>query len=410
MFFNYLRFVLDQFRHHIIRFLLTISGVAVGVGSLVFLASFISVGLDVLVQTSSQAIGDDLMTIRESWHLRREYPNELRLSNQDLKNLELSRTLRKVSFAPQYGPDRRNYTFNGEDGEAFVIGLTAAGFSANRLKIGAGRGFLTDEYEHFSKVAIVGSDLLKAHPRPWVGKYVRVEGSSLLIVGVLERKPVMGPDSRWSWNNRILVPASTYNLLFNIDKAPESIVGRVSKFAPELTLEQSLDAARILAGHILMMVREHRNFRISGAEEGDGNEKTILLVIKVLMIMTTVFSLVVGGINIMNIMLVTVTERTREIGLRRAMGATRRDIVSQFLMESILVTLTGAFLGLLGGFGLIGVLSSVLTRVFYPWPYHVEWWSVFLGLGLSLVIGAVFGIGPAVKAARLDPVEALRYE
>ncbi len=410
MFFNYLRFVFDQLRQHVVRFLLTISGVAVGVGSLVFLASFIAVGLDVLRETSTNATGEDLLTVRDSWRLKRKYPNERRLSNEDYRNLSESKTLERVMFAPQYGPDNRNYSFEGRDGDAFVMGLGPSGFPTNRLRVAVGRPFLSSEYERFSKVAIVGSDLLEQHPRPWIGKSIRVEGVALLIVGVLERKPVMGPNRDWSWNNRIIIPASTYNLLFNVDKKPDAIVGKVSLFGSDFTLEQSVDAARVLTERVLMLVREHKNFRIPGSEDRDSNEDTIMLVIKVLMIMTTVFSLVVGGINIMNIMLVTVTERTREIGLRRAMGATRRDIIAQFLIESVLVTMTGAILGLLGGLLLIAVLSATLTRVFYPWPYHVEWWSVLLSMGLSVLIGGLFGLSPALKAARLDPVEALRYE
>ena len=112
----------------------------------------------------------------------------------------------------------------------------------------------------------------------------------------------------------------------------------------------------------------------------------------------------------MNIMLVTVTERTREIGIRRALGATRRDILRQFLFETLGVTLTGAVIGTATSVGILAIAAPILTKFVYPWPFYVASWSLGLGLGFSILIGLLFGISPAMRAANLDPVEALRYE
>jgi putative ABC transport system permease protein len=152
------------------------------------------------------------------------------------------------------------------------------------------------------------------------------------------------------------------------------------------------------------------NFRVDRESKDEEQFNVIVSVIKILLLGTGLLSLFVGGINIMNIMLVTVTERTREIGVRRAIGADPTSILMQFLLESAFIALTGGIIGVLGGLGLAWSAAFVLTKVLGAWKLHVALWSIVLGLGLSVATGVAFGIFPAWRAARLDPVEALRYE
>ena len=410
MLFTTLRFVFDQFLQHKVRFMLTISGIVVGVASLAVLASFLTVGQQVLKSTNMRASGDDLLTVSNDWRAMDKYPQEKRLANSDNESLSRSETLSNVDFAPQYGMRDQNYVYDGKDDSAFLVGIDGRGLKANALDVVEGRAFMTDEYDDYSRVAIVGSSLLEKHKKPWVGNQITVEGKSFRIVGVLKEKPTMGPGKRWSWNSRILLPSATYNVLFNPEKKPDSITGRVALQDQLATLQESLSAAQLMVTQVMMLDRERKNFRISGAEDKDSNEKTILLVVKLLMYMTTVFSLLVGGINIMNIMLVTVTERTREIGIRRALGASQGAILTQFLLESVFITLTGALVGLVLALGGLKGLSVLLTKVYYPWPLYIAWWSVALGIALTVAIGIIFGLSPARKAARMDPVEALRFD
>jgi putative ABC transport system permease protein len=139
-------------------------------------------------------------------------------------------------------------------------------------------------------------------------------------------------------------------------------------------------------------------------------DRLILPIIEMLLLGTGLLSLFVGGINIMNIMLVTVTERTREIGVRRAVGAPPSAILIQFLLEASFIALVGGVIGVLGGVAMTGAASLALARLLGAWKMHVEPWSIALGLSLSLAVGVAFGLVPALRAARLDPVEALRYE
>jgi putative ABC transport system permease protein len=161
------------------------------------------------------------------------------------------------------------------------------------------------------------------------------------------------------------------------------------------------------------LLRRHygvQNFKVDRESEDAAQFDTIVAIIKILLLGTGLLSLFVGGINIMNIMLVTVTERTREIGVRRAIGANPTSIMMQFLIESAVIALVGGIIGVLGGLGFAWATATILTKLLGSWNLHVEMWSIALGLGLSVSTGVIFGIFPAWRAAKLDPVEALRYE
>jgi putative ABC transport system permease protein len=177
----------------------------------------------------------------------------------------------------------------------------------------------------------------------------------------------------------------------------------------EITQEVTRARAAIKA----VLLQRHydvENFRIDGDKDGKQQADVIFLVINVLMLCTAALSLFVGGINIMNIMLVTVTERTREIGIRRALGATRGDILRQFLLESAIIAGLGGLIGVVGGMFLIWLISKILTAALGQWTAHYQTWAIVLGMASSALTGIVFGLYPAWRAARLDPVEALRYE
>jgi putative ABC transport system permease protein len=153
-----------------------------------------------------------------------------------------------------------------------------------------------------------------------------------------------------------------------------------------------------------------KNFEIESDARGEDQEELILKIIEVLLFGTGVIALFVGGINIMNIMLVTVTERTKEIGIRRAVGATPAEIARQFVLEAAVLAGAGGILGVVGGIAMTGALSLILTHVLAPWRFVVEPWAIALALGMATSTGIAFGLFPALRAARLDPVAALRSE
>ena len=242
------------------------------------------------------------------------------------------------------------------------------------------------------------------------GVELSIEGQTWTVVGVLKNKPLLGGagDGTWMWNRKVMVPQTTFDAVFVPDHRRGRVfvrLGGLGELAKRMGLMEGVVKGTLMRRHLGV-----QNFKVEG-EEGDANqERLILAVIKLLLLGTGLLSLFVGGINIMNIMLVTVTERTREIGVRRAIGASPRQVMMQFLLEAALIAITGGLIGVFGGLFLSWALAALLTHALGQWNLHIETWSIVLGLGLSLSTGILFGLFPAWRAARLDPVEALRYE
>jgi putative ABC transport system permease protein len=211
----------------------------------------------------------------------------------------------------------------------------------------------------------------------------------------------------WMWDRKILVPQTAFDAVLSPQHRIHSIFLRARRDRPT---ESYLATVGKVAESVLL--RRHlgvKNFTLED-RQGSNQEKLIITIIEILLLGTGLMSMFVGGINIMNIMLVTVTERTREIGIRRAIGASKRSILIQFVLEAGAVSLSGGLLGVFGGIGVCWLVGLGLAQVFGEWSFHIEPWSIVLGLGLALITGVVFGLFPAWRAARLDPVEALRYE
>lgn len=402
---------IDLFRAQKMRFLLTVSGIVVGVGSLVLLASLLSTGSRVLESQSFQAAGDDVVTVQNDWNALQNDPNAYRLRATDKDALDRSALLDEETISANYGM-RRGITaiYDGKEFSPFLLGASVAIFDVNRLTIAKGRGFSADEFASARRVVIVGGDVEDGKIAP--GDTIRIGGGPYTVVGVLEKKAEMGPGGPWSWNRRLIVPDRTFNLNFNPSKRPQSVVVRVNP--PDTYVGEVKGYALAVRGVIdAILIKEHRGSRsweFEGVSDDSSTGEIVMMVIKILIYMTTVFSMIVGGINIMNIMLVTVAERTREIGLRRALGASRGDILRQFLAETVAVTWIGTMIGVIGAVGLIGAATLALNHWLVTWPFEVAPWAIGLGVGLATIIGLLSGMYPAWRASRLDPVEALRAD
>jgi putative ABC transport system permease protein len=282
----------------------------------------------------------------------------------------------------------RGYTWN-------MLGL-------NNIDIALGRGFTPADEDKGTHDAIIGYDIvdnLMPDGDP-IGKEIRVDGIPYTVVGVGERQ---GKTLGQSQDNWVVVPISTYQQTYGYNDSL-TIYARANGNAE--VMERAEDEVRVL-----MRSRRHDavgspdDFEISTNDTFLDIWKQISSLFTWVVLGIASISLVVGGIVIMNIMLVSVTERTREIGVRKALGAKQRDVLLQFLIESATMALAGGAIGVL-----IGVIVAKLITLIVGFPTNVSFWSVFLGLFVATATGIFFGVYPASKAAKLDPVVALRAE
>jgi putative ABC transport system permease protein len=271
----------------------------------------------------------------------------------------------------------------------------------SEFEIARGRHMSPAEVAHNTPVAVVGPNVVRDIFRGEdpLGKRIKVGSLTFTIVGVAkERGSTLGQ----SQDDFVAIPIGSFQKMYG---TRESVTLAVKPTSPA-ALEQAIDETRLI-------LRTRRHLR-PGDPDDFGITTTEGLLKLYQQITTGVYSalvglvaisLVVGGIVVMNIMLVSVTERTREVGIRKALGARRRDILWQFLVEAVILAAAGGVVGVVGGFGVALAISAAT-----PLPSSLQWWSVALGLILSSGVGVFFGIWPALKAARLNPIDALRYE
>jgi putative ABC transport system permease protein len=233
------------------------------------------------------------------------------------------------------------------------------------------------------------------------------DGVSFAVVGVLDRKALIGStDGTHIWDRKLIVPETTFDSLFSPEHRADRILLSPSGVGPLLPQQA---ARRAVLG---VLERRHHGAKNVALDDASAREqeRLILSIVEILLIAIGTLALLVGGINVANVMLVSVSERTREIGLRRALGATRTSILIQFLLEASVLALAGGLSGIVLGGALVGISGALLSHAFGVFPASVQTWSLGLGLGLSLLSGIVAGIGPALRAAGLPPVDALRTE
>ena len=266
-----------------------------------------------------------------------------------------------------------------------------------------GRYLTESENLHRSDVALIGPDLAKAlyQDEDPLGKPILVDGVSYQVIGVMARRKgqLMKGDAT---EKAILVPYRTYQRHRPMDD--ENLIGAVAY--PGRLAEAEDEIRGVLRRRRNVPFDKPDNFGVSSAKEIADQFRDITASVALLIAVVSSIGLLVGGVGVMNIMLMSVTQRTREIGVRKAIGARRRDIIMQFLIEAMVLTGSGGVIGVLLGLGISLLLNFALPHL----PSSVPLWSIVVAVGVSMSVGVFFGMYPAIKAARLDPVEALRYE
>ncbi len=397
-----LRVGIDSIRSNKLRSFLTTLGIIIGVMTVIIVVSIIA-GLQGKVQQVFSSIGSNVIYVQRSgwvsmgprdWRAR--FRNYVDMDDFDRINM-MSTTADEIGISLN-----RFLNVKYMDNTLEMInveGITRNGLAVGNYQIDMGIGFSEDDIKDRRNVCLIGKDIKEkvfVNEDP-INKWLTIDGKKFLVQGILaEKGSIMGS----SQDEVVIIPYTT--LMKYYPEVKRRVTITVTSQTPQETIEELRWIMRI--SHSLKP-DEPDNFAINTSDALMEQWQSLTTAIFLIMIAVGSLTLVVGGIGIMNIMLVSVSERTREIGIRKSIGARNKEILLQFLLESITVSVTGGIIGLISGF-LIAFLVSKVSNL----PFAMPLWSVLLGFLFSVSAGLFFGIYPARKAAKLDPVECLRYE
>jgi putative ABC transport system permease protein len=404
-----LKQALDTLRTHKLRSLLTVFGVVLGVSVIMMVAALIH-GFDQTIQDNISQYGADTAFISR-WD-QGPHTGRRPKAERERKPLTLEDGEAILAGAPAVKNVtvwiswwEKPHTVRTKDGSVSAIDFR--GVQANFGQVYANAStlqgrFITDADDlHREKVVMLGENIapvLFPSGSP-IGKDVLIDGSSFSVVGVVEKvKGGFGLDDE---DRRVLIPYNTFRKVY-----AAAYENSIRMQAKENMLEQAVDQAReVLRRRRNVPYDKPDSFSIETSQQQVEEFHNIVGKVALATVVLSSIGLLIGGVGVMNIMLVSVTERTREIGVRKAIGARSTDITWQFLLEAMTLTGVGGIIALLGVNGLV-----LLVRAVTSWRPMVPLWAAATGLVVSISIGLIFGVWPATKAAKLDPVEALRYE
>ena len=404
-----LRIALNALRVNKLRSMLTMLGIIIGVAAVITMIA-VGAGAQARVQEQIKSLGSNLMIIvpgsTTSSGVRQGAGASQNLTEDDAA--ALVREIPEIQVAAPSSRGTRQIVAGGNNWSASVYGVNPDYFEARDWPLASGRMFEPPELAGAAKVALIGQTAatqLFGDMDP-IDQTIRISKVPFTIIGVLERKgqSMLGQDQ----DDVVMVPLSTArNRLFGNIQGKQRRVGTIQvKVREGADMKMAEERAReLLRQRQRTSPMQEDSFTIRNLTEILQAQEASSRIMTLLLAAVASVSLLVGGIGIMNIMLVSVTERTREIGLRMAVGARGKDILTQFLVEAVTLSLIGGFVGILLGAG-----GSFLVAHFAGWATRLSPESIVLAAGFSAAIGIFFGFYPARKASRLLPIQALRYE
>jgi putative ABC transport system permease protein len=408
------RFALIAVRTHKLRAALTVLGIVVGVATVITMVSIVT-GFNNSMVRNFQSFGATLVQFQK--YEARFGPNRRDENERRRKDLTYEDAMALKASVPEMravSPER--YLWNTDvhvkyrDSETttpVVLGATPDYSVANNHFVGYGRFVTESDLEHGANVMVIGEDVrqaLFAREDP-LNKTVTLNGTPYVVIGVFEVKGKMMGHSN---DNFVLLTFTAFDRQFPFIRSSGGDTIHIATVPYRPDQVQTI----IDKGRAVLRIRRHvpfdkpDDFALYTPDKLIESFQGITRGITFAMIFIAFISLLIGGVGVMNIMLVSVTERTKEIGVRKAVGAFRRDIVLQFLTEATTLSLLGGGIGVVLGIA----VPAIVKQIFQALPAETPLWSILVGLLVSVSVGIFFGLYPAVKASRLDPIEALRYE
>jgi putative ABC transport system permease protein len=395
------RISLSSIRGNLFRAALTMLGIIIGVGAVITMVA-LGTGAQRAIDEQMAALGGDILSIQSSSHFSRGVAHDQQtLTTDDAMALAIG--AEHIAAVVPETNSRFQIKLGNKNLNVSTIGTTPNYPDVHGFEIAFGRMFTAADEAARRRVVVLGADLpamLDLEATTLIGRTLQIRSIAFDIIGVLQPKGGSG------WRNPdddVWIPLSTAQFRVSGNEFVETISAKV---ADSSSVEFAmLDIERVLRREHGIRPGADNDFSIMNRKQFAESRQEATAVFTYLLAGIAGVSLVVGGIGIMNIMLVTVTERTREIGVRKALGATKGNIRMQFLVESTILCLLGGLLGLALGTG-----SSILLAKFAGWQTIVTTTSAITAFGFSAAVGIIFGFWPASRAARLDPIDALRHE
>ncbi len=399
---------------HKLRSLLTMLGMIFGVGAVVAMLS-ITAGAQKEMMSYIDLLGVNNIIIEAKEAVDRNELQARRLTSPGMTFRDYRAITENVTGIEAATPRKRFKPLKVLPKPAneppLLIGVEPDYLQINSLKMVEGRWFNDEDNQNSSPVCVLGESAkvnLLGFEGGAVGKYVKINDTWLQVVGVLAQQATADTEVEGvevtNRNNLVIAPLNTVMRRFedNNSYLKDEIDGIYLRMKDGT---DSIDSASVINAILASTHKDAGDFNVTVPAGLLEQRKRTQFIFSVVMLCIAGISLLVGGIGIMNIMLATVLERTREIGIRRAIGARQADIIRQFLTEAILISILGGLIGIAFGFTLAKLIASAAG-----WPTVVTTSSIVVAFGVSVGIGLVFGIYPAVQAAKLDPIEAIRYE
>ncbi|MBW1649710.1 MAG: ABC transporter permease [Deltaproteobacteria bacterium] len=406
----YISVILDMFseawislKSYKLRSFLTILGIVIGVMAVVDMVA-LGEGVQRKVNERFAGLGSNLLVIRPGFANTRgvNTGNIQTLTYDDAAAISVISQAAKVSYANNTAGQA---VYNKKNIGAGIYGVPPSYFEVMNFKIEKGAFFTEKDSKLGSSYALIGKNVCNElfGEENAVGKVIRIKNIPLTIIGVIRESgsvAFINPD------DNIFIPFKTFSRRFSGATLPKSVHRIVLNVAKEEYLDYVSDKiTQLLRERHNIRKQEENDFRLINMAELVNTVKETTRLFTILLAAIAAISLLVGSIGIMNMMLVSVTERTKEIGLRKALGAQDKTIMQQFLFEAVLISLFGSFIGLI-----LGVTIALLLGRFFNIDMMISFSSVFLSIAVSVAVGISAGLFPAIKASRLNPIEALRYE